>query len=150
MAALKHSSPFHSARPVAKGFTLIEMMISITILGILLVFAVPAFRSFIIDQRIKNASFELNTSLQYARSEAVKRRQQVSISPTGGNWADGYSITYPDDDDTDSDAEVVKTVGAQQGIAISGPTIVTFRGDGRTAAGGGSSFEIGSSPARTG
>jgi type IV fimbrial biogenesis protein FimT len=149
MAALKLAFP-HDSRLVANGFTLIEMMISITILGILLIFAVPAFRSFIIDQRIKNVSFELNTSLQYARSEAVKRHQPVSISPTGANWADGYSITYPDDDDADTQAELLKTVEAQQGIAITGPTIVTFRGDGRTSAGGGSSFEISSSPARAG
>lgn len=131
---------------MGNGFTLIELMISITILGILLIIAVPEFRNFVIDQRIKNVSFELNSSLQYARSEAVKRMQAVSISPTGGSWTNGYSITYLDGADT----KVLKTAEARQGIAISGPTIVTFRNDGRTSAGGGSSFEISPSPARTG
>jgi type IV fimbrial biogenesis protein FimT len=136
---------------MAQGFNIIELMMTLTILGILLVIAIPAFRDFILDQRVKNASFELNITLQFARSEAVKRMQQVSVTPEAGGWADGYTVTYPDDDDADTDDEVLKTVGAQDGINItSAATIVTFRKDGRASAGGGSTFVLGVTPSRPG
>lgn len=150
MATLNRPLLANASQSMMIGFTLIEVMMTITILGILLTIALPAFYNFIIDQRLKNASFELNSSLQYARSEAVKRMQSVSIRPVGGNWANGYSITYPDDSDADSNDEVLKNVGAQEGIAITGPTIVTFKGNGRTSAGGNSSFELSPSPMRSG
>ena len=127
---------------VQRGFTTIELMMTITILGVLLTIAAPAFRDFVLDQRVKNASFELNVSLQYARSEAVKRNDSVSVTPISGNWTNGYDIT--------AGGDTLKSVAAADGITISGPDIVTFRRDGRASQGGNSDFIIAVSPARPG
>ena len=64
------------------GFTLIETLTTLAVASILLTAAVPAMQDFIIRNRM---STEVNTfvaSLHLARSEAVKRIQNVSLCPT--------------------------------------------------------------------
>lgn len=140
MAALSMNSNYRVR--ASWGFTLVELMVTITVLGVLLGIALPAFRDFILDQRVKNASFELNTTLQYARSEAVKRNDSAVIEPVSGNWANGYAVTVG--------SSTLKNVSSLDGITVTGPAEVRFRGDGRTSLGGESSFVLGITPARTG
>lgn len=75
------------------GFTLAELMIAIAILGIILGIAVPSMQSFILSQRISSASFELNSDLLYARSEATKRNADVLIAASGGAWQNGWTVS---------------------------------------------------------
>lgn len=63
----------------SKGFTLIEMLVTIAISIILLSLAVPSFQSFIVQNRLSTQSNDLMTDLAIARSEAVKRGVRVSI-----------------------------------------------------------------------
>jgi len=66
------------ARGAGRGFTLIEVMVTITVAGILLAIGVPAFQSFVQNDRDIGQANSLVGSLNYARSEAIKRG-----SPTG-------------------------------------------------------------------
>ncbi len=75
-----------------RGFTLVELVTVVTIVGILAAIAAPSFRDFIIQQRIRNAAFELMADLTFARSEAVKRNATVTMSKTG-SWTGGWTIT---------------------------------------------------------
>jgi type IV fimbrial biogenesis protein FimT len=71
------------------GFSLLELMITITVAAILLVIAVPSFRDVIHRNQVSSASNEILASLAYARTEAITRGQLVSICPS----ADGASCT---------------------------------------------------------
>jgi len=75
-----------------KGLTLIELMITLTILGIMIVFALPSLNNLILDQRVKSATFEVFSSLVYARSEALKRNGNIDVVATSGNWANGWTV----------------------------------------------------------
>lgn len=61
------------------GFSLVELLVTISIAAILLTLAAPSFTSFINKNRLATASDELITSLSYARSEALKRRSTTTL-----------------------------------------------------------------------
>lgn len=76
-----------------QGFTLIELIIALVIVGILVTVAVPTFNNFIKNYRISANADQLYYYLQYARSEAIKRNANIYISfQTGDTWCYGINV----------------------------------------------------------
>ena len=65
-----------------KGVTLIELMVTLAIMAILAVFAVPAFRDSIRRNQVTASSNALLADLGYARAEAANRGLVVSVCPS--------------------------------------------------------------------
>ena len=63
------------------GFTLIEMMVTLTIAGILAGLAIPNMRTFLWNNRIASTGNDLLRSLQVARTEAIKRQRTATGQP---------------------------------------------------------------------
>ena len=88
------------------GFTLIELMVTVSILALLLAIAVPSFQNFLLTNRLATATNELVSALAVARSEAVKRATRVTLcksvnphaaTPTctsgaGATWQNGWIV----------------------------------------------------------
>jgi len=68
--------------PPARGFTIIELMVTIAIAAILLALAAPAMRTAIAARTVVSQSAELLEGLHFARSEAMKRTGPVTICRT--------------------------------------------------------------------
>jgi len=116
-------------QPRPRGFTLIEAMVTIAVLVILLMVAAPSFRSFTEGQRIKNAASELGSALSYARSEAIARRANVSVTAVSSDFANGWTIVAA------AGPTLLRTQGDLGGIAVAATaTTVTYGLDGRTGA----------------
>lgn len=119
------------------GFTLYELMITITIIGIVLAVGIPNLSEFTQNSRLTSASNDLLSSFQLARSEAARAKTNITICASnnsldaaancGGTFNDGWIIFV----DTDGD---LNRAGAGENVlrafpaAPDGVTITTNGG----------------------
>lgn len=96
-----------------KGFTVIELMVTITLLGILLALGVPSFTSALKSNRATAEVDKFLGALNLARVEAIKRNGTVRICKSSdgescGNgavdWHDGWIIWADNDADNVMDS----------------------------------------------
>lgn len=76
-----------------KGFTLVEMMVAIAILGILVTIAAPSFNSFFDRYRVKRAADTVSAFLINTKSEAIKRNATVRtvFKSSSSGWCAGMT-----------------------------------------------------------
>lgn len=84
------------------GFTLVELLITMTIVGILLSIALPSFQSFILSNRLTTQANTLIGAINLTRSEAIKRGITMSLCSstdqatcTASSWESGWIILDP-------------------------------------------------------
>ena len=108
----------------AHGFTLIELMIGIAILAIILGLGVPSFMNTIERNRITTATNDVVMAMQMARSEAIKRRAEVTVCrrdaagsacENGTDWAGGWLVLVT------APGEVLRVWNPAAGQTITGP-----------------------------
>lgn len=111
----------------ARGFTLIELMVTVTLLGVLLGVAIPSFRDFMDTQRVKSAAFDMAAALLLARSEAIKRNADVTVAPvTGTDWGTGWTVK--------AGATTLLQKESVDEVTVASPTAttsITFKSSGR-------------------
>lgn len=77
---------------------MLELMITVSIASILLAVAVPSYQTLMSNSQLSSQANDLMATLNYARSEAVKRGQRVTVcksangSSCGGDWEQGWII----------------------------------------------------------
>jgi len=76
-----------------QGFSLIELLVVISITAIVASLAAPSFTNVIATMRIKTMASELHSAFAFARSEAMKRNQSVTVQPATVGWQGGWTIS---------------------------------------------------------
>jgi len=86
MEPVRNLPPANACAPrsAARGFSLIELMAGILILSILLALAAPSFQPIIERWRVRQAVEGLQSTLYFARSEAIKRGGDVVVQKLPG------------------------------------------------------------------
>lgn len=88
-----------------KGFTLIELMVTVSIAAIVLTLAAPSFREFQVTSRLATMSSDFTSDLAVARSEAVRTNRTMIVCASsngvqcGGDWKDGWIVGTDADKD---------------------------------------------------
>lgn len=106
---------------IQNGFTLYELLITVTIIGVVLTIGVPNLGDFTRNSRITGTTNDLHGSFFLARSEAARAKQNITIcasgnplaaEPTcgGASFADGWIVFVDVDQDTNRDAGVDENV----------------------------------------
>jgi type IV fimbrial biogenesis protein FimT len=102
----------------AQGMTLLELMLGLTVLGILMAIAVPSFRTYTGNARTTAATNDLVTAMAVARSEALRRSSLVRVCASAdladcsgtNDWSTGWIVFADPDADGSVDAnELIQT-----------------------------------------
>lgn len=137
--------PDRQVRLAKRGFTLVELLITVTIGAILMALAVPSMQGFIARKRLEGTASELVTDLRYMRSAKLERGREVSISFGSSNTKTCYVIyvegfnpfarcncsSEPVCNDVQSGAEALKVVSVPRSSGIelrSSPAKMTLIG----------------------
>ena len=75
-----------------RGFTLLELIVTVLLAAILVTLGVPAFRGMILSNRLTAQTNSLVTVLTLARSEAVRRGSDVWACGKASDWSNGVEV----------------------------------------------------------
>lgn len=112
-------------RPAHTGFTLVELMIAVAIVGILLAAAFPSFKAWMQNAKIRATAEGIQNGLQLARTEAVRRNTRVSWVNTNGAWSVGCVTVVAASGVVAGECPAVIQSRSAAELGSSQPTIVT-------------------------
>ena len=128
-----------------KGFTLIELMVTLVVAAILLTVAIPSFQSIVQNNRLITQANELITGINLTRSEAIKRGKSITIcSANAGltacsastDWAvNGWIMFIDENGDSTVDAgdTILRVWEALKESSLTGSTTsIVYRSTGLT------------------
>jgi type IV fimbrial biogenesis protein FimT len=119
-----------------RGFGLVESMVVVAIIVILAGAAAPAMQQFVANQRLKSAASDLFTDILRARSEAIKRNADITLSPSG-DWSKGWTIPSPTNGNP-----ALQSHAALSYVTINGPASLTYTAAGRVRGAANPTFNV--------
>jgi prepilin-type N-terminal cleavage/methylation domain-containing protein len=119
------------------GFTIIELMIVLAVIGIVTTIGMPSMRDIMLNQQVRTAASDAHVSMLMTRSEAIKRNTNVDMA--SANWGDSWDVQVPGAPPTvlrsmDSDTNLTVECNTDgDDSSESCPTEITFNRTGRPA-----------------
>ena len=90
----------------ARGFTLIEIMVVVTIIAMMLVIGLPGMSEFVADQRVRTMASDITSEIALARGKAMESSRRVYMQKLGVNWNNGWRLYADINDNAAYDAGV--------------------------------------------
>jgi type IV fimbrial biogenesis protein FimT len=99
------------------GLTLVELLVTIAVIGVLATLAIPSYTAWIQNSRIRTAAESIQTGIQMARAEAVSRNASVQLDFRGTNsaWTVCASPVAPGACPNPDDATTIQSRAASEG-----------------------------------
>jgi type IV fimbrial biogenesis protein FimT len=143
------AAPMRKAARAPRGFTLIELAVTLAVMAVLMALAMPSVFAWIANTRVRTVSDALQNGLRQAQAEAVRRsrtavfsltndnapRTSLTAAANGGNWSINFVASSTLDTAgvaTFVEAGVLTNAGS--GVRIGGPAAICFNPLGRLVA----------------
>ena len=81
-----------TSRTFATGFTILELMVALTIAALLLTIGMPSFTTFVRNSEIRSTAESISNGLRVARTEATRLNKPVSFTFVVGGGNPGWAI----------------------------------------------------------
>ena len=131
--------------PAVRGFTLIEMMVTLVLLGALMALALPAMSEWLRNSRIRTVADALQNGLRLAQTEALRRSRQTVFSLTadtnpadgltaaanGSNWSVNFVPLLTGESTDPTFIEGGGLTGLAPDVRVTGPATLCFNSLGR-------------------
>ncbi len=122
-----------------RGFSLIELIVVVALMGIMITMAIPSMGRFLANQQARTSAQTMLATLMYARSEAVKRNATIRVDAGANGWADGWRMVL------DTDNSLIRRQESMDDVTITeagGAASVSYNGRGRLVGANALSFTI--------
>ena len=110
----------------SRGFTLLEIMVTFTIIALLLVIGVPAMGEFVADQRVRTVASDITSEIALARAKAIETSRRVYMEKLGLNWNNGWRLYADNNDNGVYDAGVDLELKRFEGFSSGSIYVCTF------------------------
>ena len=110
----------------SRGFTLLEIMVTFTIIALLLVIGVPAMGEFVADQRVRTVASDITSEIALARAKAIETSRRVYMEKLGVNWNNGWRLYADNNDNGVYDAGVDLELKRFEGFSSGSIYVCTF------------------------
>jgi type IV fimbrial biogenesis protein FimT len=146
-SAVRFTIAQSTGRRKARGVTIIELLVVLTVLAVTVTLGAPSFVDFVRNMRLASVMSDLNADLLLARSESIRRNNRVLLCPrstttstvcaaavVAATWMNGWLVCYDADADGACDATSATDPnpirvrnGPSAPLSLTGPAaVVTF------------------------
>lgn len=115
-----------------RGFTLVELMITLAVMAILLTVGIPSFQTIFQSNRLATQANEMIGAINLARSEAIKRGANVTVTASAGGFQNGWCIHTGNACAAGTALRQFPAMN-QMAIAAGGVTAIVFNAQGQKA-----------------
>ncbi len=113
-----------------QGFTLVELLVTLVVAGILITLAVPSYRDLMVSNRLSTTANDYVAALMEARMEAIRRNAQTQFcGPTGNGGAAAGQVEVINSDGNSSVTRRASPV-VRAGLNLTSVTALRFGGQG--------------------
>ncbi|RKZ37346.1 MAG: hypothetical protein DRQ49_16385 [Gammaproteobacteria bacterium] len=126
---IKYIKKMRIQEQIELGFTLLEMLVTLVIVGILVTMAVPSIHEFLRNNQLSSRTDKLISTFNFTRSEAITQNGLIYITAIAvDNWGEGWTIWVDQDGDGLLDNGLNDTEILHE-VRFSGATTIKLQND---------------------
>lgn len=92
LVSVMYTLPHSTVSRQQRAFTLVELLVTISVMAVMLMLAAPSLSDFMRKQRILTTTDAITSAIGQARTRALASSSYITIAPIGGDWKNGWQV----------------------------------------------------------